>query len=233
MSPAYSAQLVQATDPNRLAELARRIDLHCPLVLDPRFFLASLPKGWLPRIVLVTESEQPIGLLYTREKMITGWPSGVFYGDGTLGNLVLAGAGKGGPVLGVAVQKLLDALHVRAVRCLVPPGGDEERIIRKAVTGRNLYLSQTPEVLNHSRLRLARTYEEFLKNLGSRTRRNFRYYRRQAEASGYRYVDRLSTAEMAEAARFLRNKSRLKSPRSAVERICTWLSAVDRPFACG
>jgi hypothetical protein len=228
----YSAELVEPTRTNGLTEIAYRIDRHCPPLLEPRAFVASLQSGWSPRTVLVREGGRPVGLVYTREKLFARWHGGIVYGDATLGNLVLANTANREGVLRAAVQRLLDG-RVYALRFLVPPQGYEEQIIRETAKSGQWRLSQKAEVLNHARLLLPSSYEEFLTSTGYRTRRNFRYYRRRAEADGHQYFDHISSAELREAAGSLRTKCTIKSSRSALERICRWVESVNRPFVCG
>ena len=229
----YTAEIVELIHINRLAEQAYQIDAHFPAILDPQVFVASLAKNWLPRIVLVKYGAEAVGLVYTCEKVIAGLRSGVIHGDATLGNLVLANTEKREVVLGTAVDKLLESRHVRGLRFLVPPGGYEEKIIGHAAASRQLYLSPARAVWNHASLSLPSSYEEFLTSVGYRTRRNLRYYRRKAEAAGHRFVNHLSTADLAEAVDSLRTKCTFKRSPFAVSRFYRLLTAADRPLACG
>jgi hypothetical protein len=96
-----------------------------------------------------------------------------------------------------------------------------------------MQVSQIPVVLNHCKLTLPASYDVFLNSLGYRTRRNFRYYRRQFEAAGHHHVPELSVSELRDAALYLRTRCRISDSLAAVNRICNWLEALDCPFACG
>jgi len=232
-SDTYRAELLPETNAGELIAFARQIDPTYPAVLDPQFFIASVASSWIPRLVLVRRGLEPVGLVYAREKALVGVPTGVMYADGTLGNLLLAHPDDQEMVLSASLQKLLGLPRFRAFRLLLPPAGHEERTTRNVAVSMNLHFSQAQDVLNHSLLDLPTTYEAFLTSLGSRTRRNFRYYRRRFEGAGYHYVEDLSQTEMCNVAAYLRTRCSIKSSTSSVDRICSWVGAADRPFACG
>lgn len=229
----YRAELLPKTKADELITFARQIDPRHPAVLDPRFFIASVASSWIPRLVLVRRGLHPVGLVYAREKALVGVPTGIMYADGTLGNLLLAHPDEQEMVLSASLQKLLELPRFKAFRLLLPPAGHEERTAQNVAVSMNLHFSQAQDVLNHSLLDLPTTYEAFLSSLGSRTRRNFRYYRRQFEGAGYQYVEDLSQTEMRNVAAYLRTRCSIKSSTSSVDRICSWLAAADRPFARG
>ncbi len=228
----YCAEVLRSPTVDQLTDLARQVAPYTT-VLDPRFFIGSLGNSWMPRIVLVRHGLKPVGLVYAKEKVLAGVPTGVLYADSTLGNLVLTDKAHEQEVLSVALQKLLALRRLSALRLLLPPTGYEHQIARDVARSMGLDTSEARDVLNHARLRLTPTYEAFLALLGYRTRRNFRYYRRRFEAAGHQFVRSLSHAEMCDAVIYLRTKCRIQTSNNAVERLCNWVAAVDRPFACG
>jgi hypothetical protein len=90
------------------------------------------------------------------------------------------------------------------------------------------------EVLNHSRLELPSSYDDFLNRLGARTRRNFRYYRRRFEATGGQYISgvpldtfrsatRISAENLQSVQRWTESKERFR---------CYQLLAIPFSSAC-
>jgi hypothetical protein len=206
---------------------------HTGSALDPQWFLGSLSGQWIPRLLAVRCGTEIVGIVCTKEKRIGGVPLRVVYGDGTLGNLVLAETGNQEAVLTAALEKLLSSGRVKALRLLLPPDGYEVRVAEKVAKSLGLRVNYKQVVVNHFCLTLPSSYEEFLTSLGHRTRKNFRRYRRQFERAGHNYVAHLSMEEMRAAANHLRTRCSVMSSRRVIERVCNWLAAVERPFACG
>jgi hypothetical protein len=184
-------------------------------------------------VILVRYGSEPVGLLYAKEKTIGGFLTGVVYGDGTLENLALAKPEAKEAVFRAAFERMLSLRRFKALRLLVPPEGPAMRSAVDVACSLGMQVSQFPIVLNHARLALPATYDAFLNSVGYRTRRNFRYYRRQFEAAGHCYVAELSMAELRSAALGLRENCRMADSKQAIERICSWLEALNFPFACG
>jgi hypothetical protein len=188
--------------------------------------------GWIPRLCGVRHQGKLAGVVYVKERTLAGLKTGLIYGDSVLGNLVAAEFGHEEGVLFAGLAGLLSRRAVRGLRISIPPDGYEQRVIEQVRASLPIEVVYRP-IQNHSILRLATTYDEFLESLGRRTRRNFRYYRRRFEATSNVYVERMEFSEFKRAAEeLLRRKVVGASPRG-VRRALAVLSAVDRPVLTG
>ena len=203
--------------------------------VEPRFFLAALSEEWTPRVVVVHRDEAIVGVVYSKERRLGGFATGIVYGDGRLGNLVVAKAADREDVIVVAITTLFALPGVRAVRLAIPPGSVEARAVRRAqpLAPFDVGYSAASSFDAHARLPLPSDYQKFLGYLGPKTRHNFRYYRRKFDAAGHAYVHDLSVEELQCAATDLRAKSRIPIRRGAINRALNVLAAVDRPWAAG
>lgn len=229
----FSAEVWSSADIGQLAGEVRRIMPQCPALLDPGVFLASLSSGSIPRVLVVRCGPEIVGVVCVKERKIAGIPIGLIYAEGTLGGLVLAETANREAVLHVALEKLLALRRVQGLRLLVQPDGYELKVAHDLAMSMGLSFCQVPFHSNHVRLPLPASYEVFLDSLRRRTRRNFRYCRKQFAAAGHRYVPRISTAEIRAAADRLKEKCRFKTSTRDLERVWKWIASVDRPFACG
>ncbi len=203
--------------------------------VEPRFFLASLSEDWTPRVVVVRRGNAIVGVVYGKERRIGGFSTGIVYGDGRLGNLVVAETADREEVTIVAITSLFALPNVRAVRLAIPPADIEAQAVAKAqrLVPFDLGYSMAVSFQTHARLQLPADYQEFLGFLGPETRRNFRRYRRKFEAVGHAYADNLASQDLQRAATELNAKCRFPSRRGAVERALNLLMAADRPWAVG
>ena len=203
--------------------------------VEPRFFLASLSDDWTPRVVVVRRGDAVVGVVYGKERRIGGFATGIVYGDGRLGNLVVAATADREDVIIVAVTSLFAVPHIRAVRLAIPPGDVEARAVARAqpLVPFDLGYSVASPFDTHARLPLPANYQDFLGILGSRTRRNFRYYRRRFAAAGHAYEDDLSPHDLQSAATALTAKSRIPSRRGEIQRALNLVMAADRPWSVG
>ena len=232
----YTAHVVSSpAEIQQLTESVHRLMPEPDTTVEPRFFLASLGGDWTPRVVVVRRSEAIVGVVYGKERRIGGFSTGIVYGDGRFGNLVVAQPADREDVIVVAITTLFALPSVRAVRLSIPPGDVEARAVARAqrLVPFDLGYSAATAFETHARLPLPGDYQEFLGLLGSKTRRNFRYYRRKHEAAGHTYVDDLSPQDLRRAATDLREKCRFPSRRGAVERALNLLMATDRPWVVG
>src|ERR1035438_2010100 len=171
-------------------------------MLDPEFFLASLSEGWQPRIVAVHRKDEIVGIIYAKERTISGIPTGIVFIDGSLGGMFLGNPLHRTNSFRVAVETLAAFHSIRSVRLRVLPGSNEFVAI-KQLTVSGALDAQYSEIKHnesslwkyHAHLPLANSYEQFLNRLGKATRHNFRYYRRRFEAAGHSFIERLSTEE--------------------------------------
>jgi hypothetical protein len=239
----YSGVLLSsAAEIRELAEVASQLAQRDEPMLDPAFFLASVSKGWAPKVVLVHTGRDVAGILYARERVISGISTGVVYADGSLDGMLLARERHRQDALRVALETLLSSPGIRGLRLrLLRDSGDLDSI-GQLVISRSLDVQYSliehdvsPLWKYHAHLPLAESYDRFLNRLGSTTRHNFRYYRRRFEAAGHRFVDRLSVDELRSAALELAPKSKLVTSwrQMEIEDGLKMVAAAGRPLAIG
>jgi hypothetical protein len=233
INPHSAVILSSRTEIGQLKDSVRRLMPERDSTLDPGFFLASTTEAWMPRVVVVSRGNAIVGVVYAKERRIVGIPIGVVYADGVLGNMVVADLIDQENVLTVAIQALFAARRVRGVRLAIPPNGPELRSAANIASLLLLDVGYSRINEGHARLPLPDGYEKFLQSVGYKTRRNFRYYRRQFEAAGHTYIEKLSMDEMRHAARDLAPKCSIPSPPIAIQRALNMLTAVERPLAVG
>ena len=200
---------------------------------SPRFFVASVtPRTWIPWVLVIKQGDQIAGLVYLKERKIAGIPSGILYGDSTLGAMTISEPDRHRSVLEASLRFLLSSARIRGVRLAVRPDAAELEDIGQI--SRSLgtdYYSQ--HAVNHLVLDLPPSYEQFLESLGSRTRRNFRYYRRRFEGRGGEYVNQMTWSEFRHASFELLNKSVVGADAEGLHRAHRILCSVDRPILSG
>ena len=239
----YSGVLLSSAAKIReLKEVTSQLARHYEPMLDPEFFLASVSKGWAPRVVFVQSGRDVAGILYAKERVIFGIRTGVVYADGSLGGILLSTERHRQDALRVALETLLSTPGIRGLRLrLLRDGGDLDSIGQLAVS-RSLDVQYSliehdisPLWKYHAHLPLASSYDRFLNRLGSTTRHNFRYYRRRFEAAGHRFIDRLSLDQLRSAALELAYKSKFVTSwrRMEIENGLKMVAAAGRPLAIG
>jgi hypothetical protein len=202
-------------------------------MLDPSVFLATIDaSAWIPRIIVVGTSDRITGATYFKERRISRFGAGLLYGDATISPLVLANPPDRTRVLRIALQALLGRRSVWGLRILVPPNSYELDAIRETSVRLRATLNYGPAE-NHWTLPLPRGYQAFLGNLGSRTRRNFRYYRRRFEQSGHAYVRGIELPEFAAAASEFLRKSVVGADAEGIRRALQVFSVIKRPLLAG
>jgi hypothetical protein len=232
----YTADILSApAEIEQLAELVRRLAPAADRLGEPPFFLASLSPEWIPRVVVVRRGAIVAGVMYTKERRVGGFRTGIIYGDGRLGNLVVANPAEREGVVTAAITALFKARGTRAVRLAVPPGGaDAHAIAATALSGRfDRGYGDVSLFDLHARLTLTNDYQEFLRRLGPKTRHNFRYYRRKFDVAGHVYMPDLSAHDLQRAATDLRARSQIPIGHAAIRRAVAVLAACDRPWASG
>ena len=234
--------LSSPTEIRRLREVARPLIQEGEATLDPEFFLASMAPGWRPKVVAVYSAGEVTGIMYTKEKVISGIPTGIVYGDGSLGGILLSNSEHQQNTFRAAMELLLASPGIRGARLRIARSGGEYDVVRQLIASRSLdgefsliWHNELPFWLWHAHLQLPRTYEQFLEGLGSTTRHNFRYYRRRFEASGNEFIERLSMAELRSAALELRPKCKFTAQKQLTdfERTLNMVTATLRPLAVG
>jgi len=234
--------LSSSAEIRRLGEAAKPLIQEDETMLDPQFFLASMNKGWGPRVAAVYSGGDLVGIMYTKERVISGIPTGIVYGDGSLGGILLSNPVHQQSAFRVATQLLLATPGIRGARLRILRFSAELDAIRQLIASRSVDGQFSPMENNdsplwkyHAHLNLADTYEHFLGGLGSTTRHNFRYYRKRFEASGNKFVERLSMDELRSVALELRPKSKFAphTPLADFERSLRMVAATHRPLAIG
>ena len=225
-----------------LKEIASQLARHYEPMLDPEFFLASVSQGWAPRVVVVYRGRDVAGILYAKERVISGISTGVVYADGSLEGMLLAAERNRQDALRIALETLLSSPGIRGLRLrLLRDSGDLDAI-GQLVISRSLDVQYSliehdvcPLWKYHAHLPLADTYDRFLSRLGTATRHNFRRYRRRFEASGHQFVDNLSLDELRSAAPELAPKSKLVTAwrHLEIENGLKMVAAASRPLAMG
>jgi hypothetical protein len=232
----YTADVLSSpADIGQLEACVHRLMPERDDAVEPRFFLASLSEEWTPRVVVVRRANAIVGIVYTKERRVRGFSTGIVYGDGRLGNLAVAEAADREEVIVVALASLFKLPHVRGVRLAIPVADVEARAVARAqpMVPFDLGYSPSSPFDTHARLALPAGYEEFLGRLGSRTRRNFRYYRRRFEDGGHVYVDDVSPQDIVRAASDLRPKCRIPTAQREIERALNLLKTTSRPWIAG
>jgi hypothetical protein len=239
----FSAVVLSSpTEIRRVREAAGALCQWNEAMIDPEFFLPTMSKGWRPRVVAVYRGGDLVGLLYTKERVIAGIPTGIVYGDGSLGGMVVSNPAHQQRAFRVAMDVLLASPGIRGARLRVLRYGGEIDPVRQLIASRSVdgqYSSMehngSPLWKDHAHLQLADTYEHFLKGLGSTTRHNFRYYRKRFEAAGNKFVEHLSMEELRSVALGLRPKSKFtaESKLGGFERTLNSVAATHQPLAIG
>lgn len=158
----------------------------------PDYFLPRVSESRSPRVVVCYEEGQLVGVVYTEELLFAGRPTGWVFGGDRMGRgLVLAAPEREAEVIATACEYLLSH-RVHALRLWWRSTGNEILpILHLRRPGLQVWCKS--EMRPHGDwLQLASSYESFLHSLGAHTRRNLRYYRRRAEAEGYRFMPTLS-----------------------------------------
>ena len=233
--------LSSAAQIRRLRDSAKRLMRTEDTMLSPEFFLASLGKGWGPKVVAVRDAHEVIGILYARQRTIKGFPTGVVYADGSLGSVLLTDPLYHKSVFRVAVQALLASSGIGGMRLRVLRSSRDFDAVLQFCACQSLDVRHfdiedrgSPLWKNHAHVALAETYDQFLATLGSTTRHNFRYYRRRFEASGHRFVEHLSLAELRGATLGLFPKSELTAgSQRSLDRQLESVAAAGRPLTAG
>src|ERR1035441_1625828 len=86
----YSAAVLssEAEIQNLQAELSR-YGLQNDILLNPAFFLASVAKEWMPKVVVVRRGSELAGMVGAKERLLYGLHLGIAYADLTFGSTLL------------------------------------------------------------------------------------------------------------------------------------------------
>jgi hypothetical protein len=120
----------------RLGEAAKPLIQEDEAMLDPEFFLASMTKGWGPRVVAVYSAGDVVGIMYTKERVISGVPTGIVYGDGSLGGILLSNPVNQQNAFRVATELLLASPGIRGARLRILRSGGELDAVQRLIASR-------------------------------------------------------------------------------------------------
>lgn len=183
----------------RFASSGEAILLDGGVTSSAEFFLSSLTKQWGPTVLAVRGGGRLIGIVYAKERLVTGLGTGLAYLDATLPLTVLCGNGIDRcRLIAAASRALLDDPDMIALRAVVPDGCPGIESVAKHSRTAGVEVTSSPLEL-HSVLHLPATYEDLISRLGYKGRRNFRYYRRKFEDAGGEFVPNMSWTEFEQA----------------------------------
>jgi hypothetical protein len=200
-----------------------------PGMLDPRFFLATVsPQCCRPCVVVVSHGSRIAGILYARERMVAGIPTGIVLGDDTLGTMVAAHPQEMESVLHCAVAALLQ--HKAALRFRVAFDRLPSLHIESAKAGTEIRFYREQY---HAHLELPRTYDQFLFHVRRSTRHNFCRYRRRSELAGNDFFQEQSFPAFCSAAKALFPKGSYLSPKWSFHQALAMIEASPSRFLVG
>ncbi len=230
----YSAEVLHSPQRIRaLSEEASHLFTDQSDACNPQFFLASIDdNAWAPVVAVVRHENTTVGILYAKERKFARTFIGLVYADATLHTMLVASPAERAPVLRAALRAVIETPGIMGLRIVVPPDGFEHDAIEGLLEARALD-ARYSQVKNHSALELPPGYETFLGSLGSRTRRNFRYYRRRFEDSGGAYIQNIPLEEFERVARELEMKCVPMAGRKGIERDIRMLSTIKDPIFVG
>jgi len=199
---------------------------------NPAFFLASVPKTWTPKVVVVRKGSELARVVPAKERLLFGFHLGIAYADLTFGCARFGDQRDCPEALVFALNTLLASPGIRGIRLRVRRHSPELAAVRKLLTSTR-WKAQFSRVKDHAVLPLPGTYDQLLQSFGSVTRRNFRYYRRRFEAAGHVYLDNLSLDEARSAVAYLESKCSIPSRRGLTRRLIDMAATAGRPLAVG
>lgn len=232
LQPSSRSQSLDATvvsSPGKIAGLAGLAQSlgGTPGMLAHSFFRASVSlKYWRACVVVVSQGQRAIGLLYCKERAVAGVRTRIAVGDDSLGGMVVADPSDADAVIYCGIRALLKRMG--GIRFLVP----FDRL--PFLTGIQAYADvDFFPAKRHAHLALPRTYEEFLVALGPHTRRNFRHYRRKSEQTGNEFIGQQAFADFRAAARQLFPKDTHATSKRDLDVALAMIEAMPSPVLAG
>jgi hypothetical protein len=232
LQPSSRSQSLDATivsSPGKVAELTALAQSlgGTPGMLAHSFFQASVSlKNWRPCVVVVSQGQRTIGLLYCKERTVVGVRARIAVGDDSLGAMVVADPSDAESVICCGVRALLKRMV--GLRLLLP----FDRL--PFLTGIQAYADVNFfPAMRHAHLALPRTYEEFLVRLGPHIRRNFRYYRRKSEQAGNEFILEQAFADFRAVARQLFPKAVYATSKRDLDNSLAMIEAMPSPVLAG
>ena len=199
----------------------------------PEYFLSRIHSRSLPRVVTCHEDGAFVGILYTYELPICGVPTGYAFGGDQLGRgLLLCAPERESEILTAAGSFLLEN-GIRAIRFdWTPRLHVEEDTLRMPREG--VMLKSVSDYRTEGDwLQLAPSYDQFLGQLGTRTRRNLRNFRRKVEEAGLNYTGTLAPSEFRDALRSLNRLADYPMEREELERDKRFMETFGTPVVAG
>jgi hypothetical protein len=208
------------------------LDGRLELTRLPEYFLSQLSINARPSVVVCREGSAIVGVVYAYELLLRGFPTGWVFGGDEMGRgLVVCKPTREREILDLSCEHLVqNGIHAARLswqcREQVFPG----------LKSKSRDLNTTTDIRYRpigDLLTLPIDYQDFLKTLGSHTRRNLRYYRRKAEAMGIRYVPSLSRVEYEDAVRRLCHSVNFSHSAERSERDERFFELVEQPVLIG
>ena len=115
--------------PSAIAQLARVVDRLMrgrDVALMPAFVLASLADNWLRRAAVVRRDCAIVGIVYGKERTLTGFPTGLVCADERLGRPAVAAREDAEAVITAGVRAWVVLPITADVRWMVGPGRSPE-----------------------------------------------------------------------------------------------------------
>src|SRR5262249_5742577 len=140
------------------------------------------------------QDQRVIGIVYAKERKLCGISTGIIYIDSGMSSKVFNEPGKPIEALVEASRKLLRSRRIRGLRVTLPVESADREALQQHAARLGLEYEEG-EATRHRLLHLPSTYDLFLENIGLKTRRHLRYYRRRSEADGHRYREALEVAD--------------------------------------
>jgi len=199
-----------------------------PGMLAPRFFLASVsPRHCKPCVVVVSQGRRIAGLLYCKERVVAGIPTGVVLGEDTLGTMIAAHPAETESVMRCAVAALLQRMVALRFRVV----SDRLALLESESAKANAEVHFCRQE-HHARLELPQTYNDFLAKVRRPTRHNLYRYRRRSELAGNEFCPDQPFTDFCAAARRLSPKA-VYGGESKLERSLAMIQAIPSRLLSG
>jgi hypothetical protein len=209
----------------------------CEGAESPRFFLAGLSKVWKPRMLMVKEGDQVLGLFCAKERKVGGITTGLIHADAILGSFVLAPPEHAHLVLRAGVDALLDDSSVRGIRILTPVCSAETDLLRKIGAERNLARltldTSIASVQHHAVLALPGAYADFLALLHHNTRHNFKRSRKRSLEAGQQFCPSIPLDEFEQGVWRLQERAAYGNDRGKLKVALRVFRAARDPLLVG
>ncbi len=212
--------------------LRRAYGLDGDMTTDMGWFVSrTVLWGNSPIVVLVDQGKKPVAAVLLYERRFCRVPTGVIKGGNGAGDgVVVAPLPLRTAVLQVALAKALSLPLTHTVLAAVRGLDAQAPSVRPKVELDAQWRAR--QVGTH--LSLAGGFEGFMSRLRTRSRRNYRYFRRRAESElGVVFVPNLTNAEACQAVRELHGVSLHPVPRARAMRFQAAIQDTPGSFAMG